>query len=82
MLERGPGKERGWSLSAAKDLVGVFSRDRWTVCLREHAQKERERRTKEGEFTMPLGMLGQCPGEQGELKGAGGRMIWGGGGYS
>lgn len=30
LLERGPGKEkRGWSLSAAKDLVGVLKRDRW-----------------------------------------------------
>lgn len=29
----GTGKKRGWSLSAAKDLVGVFTGDRWIVCV-------------------------------------------------
>lgn len=47
-LERGPGKKRGWSLSAAKDLVGVFTRDRWAVCVCEsYAQREPEKLRRE-----------------------------------
>lgn len=54
----GTGKKRGWSLSAAKDLVGVFTRDRWIVCVcageyRERRERERGRVTKKGEVTMP-----------------------------
>lgn len=55
----GTGKKRGWSLSAAKDLVGVFMRDRWIVCVcvggiqGKEREREKGRVTKKGEVTMP-----------------------------
>lgn len=53
MLKRGPGKKRGWSLSAAKDLVGVYAGDRWIVCVCKSTHRKRGRVTKKGEVTMP-----------------------------
>lgn len=32
-IGNGRGEKKEWSLFAARDLVGVFTRDRWIVCV-------------------------------------------------